>query len=139
MEEFCLLPAAGAHGEYLAMKMIRRHFVVTGHPERDVVIIPDSAHGTNPASVRLAGMRTVQLQSGPDGLIDPERLKSVLTDRVAAIMITNPTTVGLFEERILEINRAMHEAGAFVYWTAQHERARGRHPPQATWASTSCT
>jgi glycine dehydrogenase subunit 2 len=115
MEEFCLLPAAGAHGEYLAMKMIRRHFVTTGHPERDVVIIPDSAHGTNPASVRMAGMRTVQLQSGSDGLIDIERLKSVLTDRVAAIMITNPTTVGLFEAHILQINKLMHEAGAFVY------------------------
>jgi glycine dehydrogenase subunit 2 len=115
MEEFTLLPAAGAHGEWLAMKMIRRHFVASGHPERDVVIIPDSAHGTNPASVRMAGMRTVQLQSGPDGLLDVERLEALLDDRVAAIMITNPTTVGLFEERIVEVNRLMHAAGAFVY------------------------
>ena len=115
MEEFCLFPAAGAHGEYLAMKMIRRHFVATKHPERDVVIIPDSAHGTNPASVRMAGMRTVQIPSGPDGHIDQETLRSVLTDRVAAIMITNPTTVGLFEEHIVEIIQLVHDAGAFVY------------------------
>jgi glycine dehydrogenase subunit 2 len=115
MEAFSLLPAAGAHGEYLAMKMIRRHFVATGHPERDVVIIPDSAHGTNPASVRMAGMRTVQLVSGADGHIDMARLREVLTDRVAGIMITNPTTVGLFEERIVEICRLVHEAGGFVY------------------------
>jgi glycine dehydrogenase subunit 2 len=115
MEEFCLMPAAGAHGEYLAMKMIRRHFVQSGHPERDVVIIPDSAHGTNPASVRMAGMRTVQLPSAADGLIDVQALKGLLTDRIAAIMITNPTTVGLFEEHILQINRMMHDIGAFVY------------------------
>jgi glycine dehydrogenase subunit 2 len=115
MEAFCLLPAAGAHGEYLAMKMIRRHFVASGAPERDVVIIPDSAHGTNPASVRMAGLRTVQLPSGADGLLDVERLRGLLTDRVAAIMITNPTTVGLFEERIQEVNRLLHDAGALVY------------------------
>jgi len=115
MEEFCLMPAAGAHGEYLAMKMIRRHFVASGHPERDVVIIPDSAHGTNPASVRMAGMRTVQLTSAPDGLIDVDALARLLTDRVAAIMITNPTTVGLFEEHILQVNRLMHDNGSFVY------------------------
>ncbi len=115
MEEVCLLPAAGAHGEYLAMKMIRRHFIATGHPERDLVIIPDSAHGTNPASVRMAGMRTVQLASGADGLLDVEKLKALLDDRVAAIMITNPTTVGLFEARIVEVNALVHAAGAFVY------------------------
>jgi len=115
MEAFALQPAAGAHGEYLAMKMIRRHFLTTGHPERDVIVIPDSAHGTNPASVRMAGMRTVQLQSGADGHIDMARLRAVLTDRVAGIMITNPTTVGLFEERIVEICRLMHAAGGIVY------------------------
>ncbi len=115
MEAFSLLPAAGAHGEFLAMKMIRRHFVSSGHPERDVVVIPDSAHGTNPASVRMAGMRTVQLQSGADGQIDLARLRAVLTDRVAGIMITNPNTVGLFETHIVEICRVVHEAGGFVY------------------------
>jgi len=79
------------------------------------VIIPDSAHGTNPASVRMAGMRTAQLASGADGLIDMDKLALLLDSRVAAIMITNPTTVGLFEEHILEINRRVHAAGAFVY------------------------
>jgi len=115
MEAFSLMPAAGAHGEYLAMKMIRRHFVRSGHPERDCVLIPDSAHGTNPASVRMAGMHTRQLTSGADGLIDVEGLRAALDARVAAIMITNPTTVGLFEERILEVTKLVHEAGAFVY------------------------
>ena len=115
MDAFTLVPAAGAHGEFLAMKMIRRHFVASGQPQRDVVLVPDSAHGTNPASVRMAGMRIVQLPSGPDGLIDLEGLAARLDARVAAMMITNPSTVGLFERRILEINERLHRAGAFVY------------------------
>ena len=110
-----LQPAAGAQGELTALLMFRAyHLKHEGKPRRRV-IIPDSAHGTNPASIVIAGYEVQQLASGSDGLVDVAALKSILDDDVAALMITNPNTVGLFESNIAEITRLVHAAGGLVY------------------------
>lgn len=114
-DRVCLQPAAGAHGELAAVLMIRAWHLKNGHAGKDVVLIPDSAHGTNPASAALAGFRCVQVKSGPDGWLRLEDLKPHLDDRVAAIMITNPNTVGIYEREFEAIAHAMHERGALVY------------------------
>ena len=114
MDAVTLQPAAGAHGELCALFMIRRCLTKRGDARKNVVI-PDSAHGTNPASIHMAGYRVKQVKSGPDGCVDPDHLRAVLDGDTAAFMITNPNTVGIFERRIVEINRLVHEAGALSY------------------------
>lgn len=110
-----LQPAAGAQGELTALLMFRAyHMKKNGKPRRRV-IIPDSAHGTNPASIVIAGYEVQELPSGPDGLVDVAALKVALDEDVAALMITNPNTVGLFESRITEITKLVHDVGALVY------------------------
>ena len=111
-----LQPAAGAHGELAGMMMIRAYHEARGDLRRRTVLVPDSAHGTNPATAALCGMRTVELKSGPDGRMDLDVLKSQLNDGVAALMLTNPNTLGLFDERIEEIERIFHGAGALMYY-----------------------
>ena len=110
-----LVPAAGAHGENLGMLVIRALHLREGHPERDEVLIPDSAHGTNPASVVCAGMKPVTIGSGEDGRLDPEAVRAAVGERTAGIMITNPNTLGLFENEIREVARIIHEAGGRLY------------------------
>jgi glycine dehydrogenase subunit 2 len=110
-----LQPAAGAHGELLGMLVIRAHHVATGQEGRLEILIPDSAHGTNPASVVTAGMRPVTIPSGADGKIDLAALRERLGGQTAGIMITNPNTLGLFETDILEVSRLVHEAGGRLY------------------------
>jgi glycine dehydrogenase subunit 2 len=110
---FC--PAAGAHGEITALLMWRKHFKTTGDAERDTVIIPDSAHGTNPASVRLAGFKVAEVPSNAKGTVDVDALKGLLGPHVVGLMITNPNTLGVFERDIAEITRLVHEAGGFAY------------------------
>jgi len=110
---FC--PAAGAHGEITALLMWRKHFRDMGDTARDTVIIPDSAHGTNPASVRLAGFKVAEVPSGPDGQVDVDALKGLLGPHVVGLMITNPNTLGVFEQRIQEITKLVHDAGGFAY------------------------
>ncbi len=114
MEDITMAPAAGAHGELTGMLMVRAYHAAK-RKQRKKVLIPDSAHGTNPASVAVAGYQAVKVPSGPDGRIDPESLKACLDDDVAAIMITNPNTLGLFETHICEVTRLVHEAGGLVY------------------------
>lgn len=114
MDAVTLQPVAGAHGELTALFMIRAWHEKRGDA-RKTVVIPDSAHGTNPASIAMAGYDVVQVRSGEDGCVDMEHLKQVLTPDVAAFMITNPNTVGIFERNIVEINRLVHEAGALSY------------------------
>jgi len=114
MEAATLQPAAGAQGELTGLMMIRAYHESKGNP-RKYVLIPDSAHGTNPASVVIAGYETVQIPSNAEGRVDKAVLKEKLNDEVAALMITNPNTLGLFETEILEISRLVHEAGAFMY------------------------
>ncbi len=109
-----LQPAAGAHGELTALMMFRAAHVARGDARRKVVI-PDAANGTNPASVSMCGYEAVTIPSGEDGLVDVEALKAVLDTDVAALMLTNPNTLGLFEKRILEITEAVHAVGAYAY------------------------
>ncbi len=109
-----LSPAAGAHGELAGLMMIRAYHVAHGNPRRKV-LIPDTAHGTNPASAALNGYSTVQLESGPDGRLHPETVARAMDEDVAAIMITNPNTLGIFETHIQEIADIVHARGGLVY------------------------
>jgi glycine dehydrogenase subunit 2 len=115
MDAVTLQPSAGAQGELTALLMFREYLIQTTGTPRKKVIIPDSAHGTNPASIVMAGYEVIQLPSGPDGLVDVEGLKKALDNDVAALMITNPNTVGLFESRIAEITKLVHDVGGLVY------------------------
>ena len=115
VERVCLQPAAGAHGEGTALRMIQAYHRSRGE-ERDQVLVPDSAHGTNPASAALSGFQVVEVRSAPDGRISVEDLKTKLSDRVAALMLTNPNTLGLFEREILDVARHVHAAGAKLYY-----------------------
>jgi len=110
-----LHPAAGAHGEFLGMQVIRALHLERGDRARDEILIPDSAHGTNPASVTMVGMKPVTLRSRPDGRVDLAALRAAVGPRTAGIMITNPNTLGLFETDIAEIARVVHAAGGRLY------------------------
>jgi glycine dehydrogenase subunit 2 len=126
----CLQPAAGAHGEFLGMLVVRAFHLANGQPERDEVLIPDSAHGTNPASVVLTGMKPVQLKSGPDGRLDLAALRAAVGPRTAGIMITNPNTLGLFETGIVEAAEIVHAAGGRCYMDGANMNAiMGRAQP----------
>jgi len=114
LDAVTLQPSAGAQGELTALLMFRAFHVKQGNPRRKV-IIPDSAHGTNPASIVIAGYEVVELPSGADGLVDVDALKRVLNEDVAALMLTNPNTLGLFESRIEEITSLVHGVGGLVY------------------------
>lgn len=115
MASACIQPAAGAHGELLSLMMIRAFHRRNGAHERNVVLIPDSAHGTNPASAARCGFRVRSLPSNPEGLTDLQALKEALGPDTAALMLTNPNTLGLFETRVREICSLVHGAGALVY------------------------
>ncbi len=114
MDEITLQPSAGAQGELTGLLMVRAYHKKNGNP-RSKIIIPDSAHGTNPASVVTAGYTTVQIKSNERGLVDLEELKKAMDEEVAALMLTNPNTLGLFESQILEISKVVHDAGALLY------------------------
>jgi glycine dehydrogenase subunit 2 len=114
MDDITMAPAAGAHGEFTGMLLVRAYHEDHGKP-RKKVLIPDSAHGTNPASVRIAGYHAVEVKSSADGRLSPEALKPHLDDEVAAIMITNPNTLGLFETHISRIAEMVHDVGGLVY------------------------
>ena len=114
LDAICLMPAAGAHGELTGLLAVRAYHTARGNP-RKKVIIPDSAHGTNPASVALCDYSVVQVKSNERGLLTPEAVKAVMDEDVAAIMITNPNTLGLFETHIKEISGIVHAKGGLVY------------------------
>ena len=116
MEAVTLQPAAGAHGELTGMMVIKKYFEVKGETNRTKVIIPDSAHGTNPASAKMCGFEIVEVKSNERGQVDVSALKSLLDETVAAIMMTNPNTLGIFEENVLEISKLMHENGSLLYY-----------------------
>lgn len=116
MAEFTLNPYAGAHGELTGLMVIRAYHADHGDNRRTKVIVPDSAHGTNPASAAVAGLQVVEVKSLPDGTVDVDDLRSKLDDSVAAVMMTNPNTTGMFERRIPEIAEAVHAAGALLYY-----------------------
>ena len=116
MDEVTLQPAAGAHGEWTGLMMIRAYHEARGDFKRTKVIVPDSAHGTNPASATVAGFETVTVKSNEHGLVDLEDLKRVVGEDTAALMLTNPNTLGLFEEQILEMAAIIHEVGGKLYY-----------------------
>lgn len=115
MDAVTLQPAAGAHGELTGMMVVKKYFEVKGE-KRTKVIIPDSAHGTNPASAHMCGFEIISVKSNEKGQVDIEALKEVLNSDVAAIMMTNPNTLGIFEENVLEISKLMHENGSLLYY-----------------------
>jgi glycine dehydrogenase subunit 2 len=114
MSGVSLQPAAGAHGELTALMIIRKAHVKRGNP-RKIVLVPDTAHGTNPASCSLNGYSVVSVSSSQDGLLDIEDLASKMNEDVAALMLTNPNTLGLFEKNISEICSIVHNKGGFVF------------------------
>jgi glycine cleavage system P protein (glycine dehydrogenase) subunit 2 len=117
MHEVCLQPAAGAHGELLGTILMHACLKANGEcDKRTEVLIPDSAHGTNPASAAMAGFNVIVLPSGNDGCIDIEALKSAVSTKTAGLMLTNPNTLGLFEKDIVQIAEVVHEAGGLLYY-----------------------
>lgn len=116
LEEFTLNPYAGAHGELTGLMVMRSYHQMRGDHKRTKVIVPNSAHGTNPASAMVAGLQVVEVKSKPNGSIDVEDLKPLLNDEIAGIMMTNPNTLGMFETEIMEIAKLVHEAGGLLYY-----------------------
>ena len=116
LAEFTLNPYAGAHGELTGLMVMKHYHQSRGDLKRTKVIVPDSAHGTNPASAMVAGFEVVEVKSKPNGSIDVEDLKPLLDDSVAGIMMTNPNTLGMFETEIMEIAKLVHEAGGLLYY-----------------------
>jgi glycine dehydrogenase subunit 2 len=115
VDRITLQPAAGAHGEWTALRMIQAYHRSRGE-DRTEIIVPDAAHGTNPASAALCGYTVVEVRSGPDGRVDVADLEAKLSNRVAALMLTNPNTLGLFERQIVEMAEMVHATGAKLYY-----------------------
>ena len=119
MDAITLQGSAGAHGELCGMMIVKHYFKVNNQPQRTKVIIPDSAHGTNPASAGMCGFDIVKVDSNNKGQVDVDHLKKLYEehkDEIAAIMMTNPNTLGLFEENISEISKIAHENGSLLYY-----------------------
>lgn len=123
MEAFSLQPAAGAQGEWTGLMMIRQFHLHRGESLRTKVIVPDSAHGTNPASVKMAGLEAVTIASKADGSVDLDALRLAVGEDTAALMLTNPSTLGLFERNILEVSRIVHDAGGLLYYDGANMNA----------------
>ncbi len=123
MDTVTLQPAAGAHGELTGIMLIKAYHRSRGDLKRTKVITPDSAHGTNPATINMAGFEAVEIKSNENGEVDIESLKAVLDDEVAGFMLTNPNTLGLFERNIKEIAELVHEAGGLLYYDGANMNA----------------
>lgn len=116
MSKITLQPSAGAHGEYTGVLLMRAYHRDRGEGKRDEILIPDSAHGTNPASAAMAGYKVIEIPSSREGCVDKDALKTVVGPQTAGLMITNPNTLGIFEHDILEIAHTVHEAGGLLYY-----------------------
>ncbi len=130
MSAVTLQPAAGAHGELTGMMIIKKYFEVKGE-KRTKVIIPDSAHGTNPASAHACGFEVISVSSNDKGQVDIEALKELLNNDIAAIMMTNPNTLGIFEENVLEISELLHKNGSLLYYDGANFNAIMGHTTPA--------
>ncbi|HOX23809.1 MAG TPA: aminomethyl-transferring glycine dehydrogenase subunit GcvPB, partial [Elusimicrobiales bacterium] len=115
LDAFTLQPAAGAHGEWTGILAARAYHLSRGQKDRTEIVVPDSAHGTNPASAAMGGFTVITVKSGQDGRVDPGELKKYLGPKTAMVMLTVPNTVGLFEKDIAKISDMVHEAGALLY------------------------
>ena len=116
MDVMTFQPAAGAHGEFTGVLLIKQYHDARGDKKRTKIIVPDSAHGTNPATAAMCGYDVVNIASGPDGCVDLDALRAALGEDTAGLMLTNPNTVGIFDRNILEITRLVHEAGGLCYY-----------------------
>lgn len=116
MDSVTMQPAAGAHGEFTGLLLIKAYHDSRGDHKRTKIIVPDSAHGTNPASASMVGYEVVSIPSGSDGCVDLEKLRAAVGDDTAGLMLTNPNTVGLFDKNIIEITSVIHEAGGLNYY-----------------------
>ena len=116
MDAITFQPAAGAHGEFTGLLLIKAYHRSRNDAARTKIIVPDSAHGTNPASAVMAGFTVVNIPSGPDGCVDVEALRQAVGPDTAGLMLTNPNTVGIFDKNILEITKTVHEAGGLCYY-----------------------
>jgi glycine dehydrogenase subunit 2 len=116
LDAFTLQPAAGAHGEFTGLLLIKAYHIRRGDFARAKILVPDSAHGTNPASAKMAGFEVVNIPSGSDGCVDLDALRAAVGPDTAGLMLTNPNTVGIFDKNILEITRIVHEAGGLCYY-----------------------
>lgn len=123
MKKITLQPAAGAHGELTGLMIIKAYHQKRGDFKRNKIIVPDSAHGTNPASASVAGFDVVEIKSDSNGTVDIEALKAALNDEIAGLMLTNPNTLGLFESNIAEIAKLVHEAGGLLYYDGANTNA----------------
>lgn len=122
MDEITLQPASGAHGEFTSLMIVKKYFE-DRKEDRTKVIVPDSAHGTNPASATMAGFDVVEIASNERGMVDLDALAEALDEKTAALMLTNPNTLGIFEEDILEITEMVHDAGGLVYYDGANMNA----------------
>ena len=116
MDDMTFQPAAGAHGEFTGVLLIKQYHDARGDKKRTKIIVPDSAHGTNPATAAMCGFDVVNIASGPDGCVDLDALRAALGEDTAGLMLTNPNTVGIFDKNILEITCLVHEAGGLCYY-----------------------
>ncbi len=116
LSEFTLNSYAGAHGELVGLMIMKQYHLQRKDFKRNKVIIPDSAHGTNPASVTVSGMEVIEIESNELGMVDLDALRAVLSDEIAGMMLTNPNTLGIFEKDICDITRLVHEAGGLMYY-----------------------
>lgn len=123
MDEVTLQPAAGAHGEWTGLMMIRAYHEANGDKKRTKVVVPDSAHGTNPASATVAGFESVTVRTNEAGLVDLDHLREVVNEETAALMLTNPNTLGLFEADIQEMADIIHRAGGKLYYDGANSNA----------------
>ncbi|MEJ8751380.1 aminomethyl-transferring glycine dehydrogenase subunit GcvPB [Lagierella sp. ICN-221743] len=123
MDYMTLQPAAGAHGEITGVMLMKAYHESRGDNQRNKIIIPDSAHGTNPATAAMAGYQTIEIKSKPNGMVDLDLLKSVVGDDTAGLMITNPNTLGIYDENIKNITDIVHEAGGLVYYDGANMNA----------------
>ena len=123
MERVTLQPAAGAHGEMTGLMIIKAYHMHRNDSKRVKIIVPDSSHGTNPASAALAGFEVVHIPSDERGCVDIKALESILDDTVAGLMLTNPNTLGLFEEDILKISKMVHACGGLLYYDGANMNA----------------
>jgi len=123
MDKMSLQPAAGAHGELTGIMVIKAYHEKNGDFKRDKIIVPDSAHGTNPATAAMAGYKIIEIKSNKHGLVDVEALKAVVGDDTAGLMLTNPNTLGIFEKEIKEIAQVVHDAGGQLYYDGANANA----------------
>lgn len=123
MDKMTLQPAAGAHGELTGIMLIRAYHEKNGDTKRNKIIVPDSAHGTNPATAAMAGYKTIEVKSTENGLVDTKALKEIVGEDTAGLMLTNPNTLGIFEKEIKEIADIVHDAGGQLYYDGANANA----------------